>query len=351
MTSRDGALPGAAARLFEEHFDQLAAMVRRRLETVGRYRAGEGRAALTAALPEWVEEFGRLLRVVYRRRWWAALREEAGWYLALLTARGPGGEAVDLLLDSWVVALHGLIKPPECHLLAEPLQEVRRALRDGRVPGVELAPAPVEVARLVELLVAGEGARAQDFLAAELDRGAAPGELITARLLPALAEIGRLWHRQELAIYQEHLATETVMRLLHCLPALAPRPAAPARRALVSCVPGDEHQVAALALATYLELEGWRVYSLGRSLPAEEIAAAVAALKPAAVFLSLALLSRLEEALATVALLTAREPRPVLVVGGRGARPARELLEAAGARVAADFPEGHRLALGELSHA
>jgi methanogenic corrinoid protein MtbC1 len=91
------------------------------------------------------------------------------------------------------------------------------------------------------------------------------------------------------------------------------------------------------------------VRSLGRSLPAEQVARAAGVLKPDAVFLSLSMLSRLNETLDVVARLRAQTPNCPVLVGGRGTAPARRLLEAAGAHVTQDFDEAHRWARGGAS--
>ena len=345
-------IPDTAYHLFVEHYDQLTALVRRRLTVVWQYQPQSPWASPEEELQDYVNEFGRLLRVVFRYHLSAALRQEAAWYASMLTSRGPGQEAVALLVDSWLVAIQGILKPPECNLLAQPLQELRTDLASIVAQERDrLAARPsLEVARLVDLLIVGERRGAQEQIQADLSQGQAPHDIILTELLPAMAEIGRRWERNELAIYQEHLATETVLRLLASLPAWS-RPAAPVgRSALVTCVPGEEHQLLPLALGTYLELRGWRVWSLGRSLPRAQIAAAVTAFKPDVVFLSLTMLSRLEEALAAVEQLQSCQPAPALFMGGRGTIPAQEILAAAGVQLVQDFAQAHSRAL-EGAHA
>ena len=149
-----------------------------------------------------------------------------------------------------------------------------------------------DIRAFVSALLAGERAEAMANLRARLAAGLAPGAAITHLILPALVEIGSRWERNEVAIYQEHLATETALQLLAGLAACAPAATALQRKALVSCAPNDHMQIVALALSVYLELRGWTACSLGQGLPAEQIVAAAAALRPDAVFLSLAMLAR-----------------------------------------------------------
>jgi methanogenic corrinoid protein MtbC1 len=345
--------PTAAFRLFVEHYDHLLALVRQRLTVFWQFQQ-EGEPQPSASeLLDYSQEFGRLLRVVFRYQLLDALQEETAWYAAVFTARGAGQEALTLLLDSWLVAIQGLIKPPECNILAQPLQVLRADLphifQVAQVRSQTLPPP--DLAALVDLLTTGEVAAVQALVSGYLSQGTPPYAIITGTLLPALVEIGRRWEQNSLAIYQEHLATETIIRLLCALPAYGPVLPPGERLALVTCVPGDEHQLLPLALGIYLELRGWRVRSLGRSLPLDQIGAAAAAFQPEAIFLSLTMVSRLEEALATVAYLKTLDQPRRLIMGGPGTQAAAAILAEAGVRVVKTFEEAHAVGLSGDWHA
>jgi methanogenic corrinoid protein MtbC1 len=335
------------ASAFEAHFDRLVAVVHQRMEIEWRAHRRRDLEKLEPDLLELLREFGALLRVVYRHSLTGVLREEAGWYAATLASRGPGQDAFALLLDSWIVAIQGLIPPPQCNALAAPLQTLRDDL-----PVVFAAasqggpPAPPEVGRLADRLAAGDRDGVLRFLDGQRAAGLPAYESIVRFLLPAMAEIGRRWERNELAVYQEHLATETTIRLLAGLAAWEAPVASVGRKALTSCVPNDHMQIIAMALSVYLELRGWSVASLGQGLPAAEIALAVEDIRPDAVFLSLAMVSRLSEALDVIDLLGRGAARPKVFIGGRGGAAGRALLSDAGARVVQSFEEAFRLATG-----
>ncbi|NLF69915.1 MAG: hypothetical protein GX575_12790 [Candidatus Anammoximicrobium sp.] len=339
---------------FERDFERLFAIVHERVEIQWRFHRRADLEQLGPDLTGLLREFGALLRVVYRYDLTDALASEAAWYASALASRGPGEDALALLLDSWIVAIEGTIKPPECNALAAPLQTLRADLphvfsaaerRRGAAPAAEIGT-------VVESLIAGDFAEAWDALRGRMSGGTPPHELIVELLLPAMAEVGRRWELNELAIFQEHLATETVQRLIGGLSGCGAAVEPLHRTALVACVPQEEHQTLPAALSAYLALRGWKVRSLGRSMPAEQVVRAAEALKPDAVFLSLSMLSRLHETLELVARLAAPMANGPLLVGGRGAAPARRLLEAAGAQVTQDFDEAHRWAQGgAASHA
>jgi methanogenic corrinoid protein MtbC1 len=120
----------------------------------------------------------------------------------------------------------------------------------------------------------------------------------------------------------------------------------PSHTALVSCVPGDKHDLVPLALWAYLEVRGWSARNLGTSLPADQIARAVANFSPDTIFLVLTLLTQLDDALETIAMIRAQSGNCRIVIGGRGAEAARATLERAGAIVARDFNEACRMLEG-----
>jgi len=333
-----------AVGAFEHHFSQLLALVRGRLEVEWQFHKRADLKQMEPDLLELVREFGALLRVVYRYDLRDALKREAAWYALTLATRGPGADAFALLLDSWVIAIQVLIKPPECNILAAPLQNLRENSKDIFAAletrrGISNDPG---VSALAEQLVVGDYGSARDLLRSGISSGMEPHEIIVRMLLPAMSEIGRRWELNELAIFQEHLATETTQKLIYELSSWA-SPAMPiTHTALLTCVPNDEHQVLPTALRAYLELRGWDARSLGRSLPSEQIVKATLSLKPDAVFASLSMLSRLIEAIALITHLRGEIPNCRVLVGGRGAEPVRELLEENGAIVVRDFDEAHR---------
>jgi methanogenic corrinoid protein MtbC1 len=114
--------------------------------------------------------------------------------------------------------------------------------------------------------------------------------------------------------------------------------------ALVSCAPGDEHELIPLALSSYLECRHWTVKNLGVGLPPDQLARAVAVLEPAVLFLTVTMLSRLDDALDAIESVQRESGRCRIIAGGRGAVLARAVLEDRKVLVALDFADGLRLA-------
>jgi len=343
-----------AAVVFNAEYSNLLTMVQKRIELECRYKQYHALELHTRHLFEYALEFGRFLSVVYRYQLIHALREEALWYIKVFESHGWEKESFRLMVDSWIIAIEGVIKPPECNELSKPLKELLDglvSLTDGRAGRSKISEFKADPA-LIERLMKGEMQGARDIVSSMLARLASPDRLIIEIILPAMVEIGERWERNTAEVFQEHLATETIRNLLASLPGMIQRTLPDSKRtAIVSCVPGDEHELIPLALAAYLEIRGWDVKNLGGNLPADQIAAAVDALSPHAVFLTLTMLSRLDNAMEVIARTQRQTHKAPIIFGGRGALRAKDVLESAGALVAGDFDEGHHLGSGGPRHA
>ncbi|QEC48066.1 hypothetical protein FSW04_11135 [Baekduia soli] len=188
----------------------------------------------------------------------------------------------------------------------------RPALRLVRAPD-DLATSAAEYA---EALLDFDAHRAEEVARHALDGGATVLEIYTDLMAPALRAIGHGWALDEVAITQEHYASEATARLLGVL-APAPRQApASGRLAVVGGSPGELHVLGARMAGDLLERAGWEVLALGADTPAGELLELVAAECPDLVALSTSTAGRvpgLEEVLRGLAVL---DPRPCIAVGG-----------------------------------
>jgi methanogenic corrinoid protein MtbC1 len=336
-----------AVEAFLAEFGQLAALVRKRVELEWRFHK---HAALSAPelrdLLDYGDSFGRLLKVIYRHSLFAALQDEFSWYAAVFASRPSGPILLSQLLESWIFAIEGVIKPPECNELAAPLHSLHATLPSALEKALSLRDGSVACAHpeFAERVLRGDVAAARAYLVALVESGTPWDALITEVLLPTMAYVGWKWELHEIEIFEEHLATETVRMLLASVPLL---PAAPAeqraRTALVSCVPGDRHDLVALALWAYLSLRGWRAINLGTSLPSDQLTKAAARFSVHSAFLVATQLSDLDDALETASILRNVIPGHV-IAGGHGAEVGRSVLEGAGVGVASSFAEAIALA-------
>ncbi|MBN2272079.1 MAG: B12-binding domain-containing protein [Sedimentisphaerales bacterium] len=337
----------SASHLFSSEFGNLLALVLKRMELEWHYHQRPDLERVDQQLLQYAIEFGQLLNVVYRYELLSALREECKWYAAIFNARGSSHDAFALLLESWIMAIQGLLKPPECNELARPIQSIRDDLErvTEQLPTMRKASIETSKPALLKKLICGDVRGAHEIISGIASELVSPDRLIVEVMLPAMAEIGQRWESNDLEIFQEHLATEAIRSLLAGLTAMMEEPPQKTNAvALISCVPGDQHELIPLALASYLTIRGWSVKNLGVGLPADQIARAVAAFESKVLFLTFTILSRLEDALDVIAKVHGESEHCRIILGGRGAASAKAVLESRGALVALDFDDGFRLA-------
>lgn len=103
-----------------------------------------------------------------------------------------------------------------------------------------------------------------------------------------LADLGASWQRGETEVWQEHFATAVVRTIVEaCLPLVAEHAAPPVGRTVLLATPPEEyHDLGLRMIADRFALAGWTAHLLGANMPADELIAAVGALRADAVVLS-----------------------------------------------------------------
>jgi len=135
-----------------------------------------------------------------------------------------------------------------------------------------------------------------------------PPETVCLELLQrALAEVGDLWQQGTAAVQQEHLASELAIRQVEALLMAAP-PATRPGQILAACPPQEYHTFGLLLLTLLLRRRGWAVLYLGANVPAEQLEATVAAVRPDLVILAALRLPSAASLLETARLLQERVP-------------------------------------------
>jgi MerR family transcriptional regulator, light-induced transcriptional regulator len=103
-------------------------------------------------------------------------------------------------------------------------------------------------------------------------------------VLPYLHELGERWERGEASVAQEHFASQLLRGRLLGLARGWDRGAGP--RALLSCMPGEQHDLGLIAFGLSLHDRGWRIVFLGPDTPLDTLTDAAATLRPDAVVLA-----------------------------------------------------------------
>jgi DNA-binding transcriptional MerR regulator/methylmalonyl-CoA mutase cobalamin-binding subunit len=173
------------------------------------------------------------------------------------------------------------------------LRLIKRLMDQGHRPG-KIAECPLE--QLQALAEAGNGADRsaaalpaddevlRDFIAlvlahrvddlrrdlARLTVKVGLARFVTDVIAPLTALVGERWARGELAIFEEHLFTESVQGVLRNAIASIPHPG-DSPRVLLTTVPQEPHGLGVLMAEAMFALEGARCISLGVRTPVMEI--------------------------------------------------------------------------------
>ncbi len=143
----------------------------------------------------------------------------------------------------------------------------------------------------------------------------APEQALLQVIQPAVREVGNRWMRNEMTVWQEHLASQAVRQKLHVV--LESQPALPQTMPLLvaACAPGEEHELGLLMFALLARQQGWRVTYLGRSTPLGDLSDLARAAKPNWLAVSLTTVSGLSGLIPWLS--PAQRPNVPLLFGGR----------------------------------
>lgn len=127
------------------------------------------------------------------------------------------------------------------------------------------------------LLAALEGDRRQ---AREIVLNGDSGELSIPEMyleviLPAQAEIGRMWLANEITVAEEHFATATTRVVLAQLLAKAPVQDRNGKTVMTAGVAGNRHDVGLQVVCDFFEMAGWKAIQLGADVPVGDLVEAV----------------------------------------------------------------------------
>lgn len=196
----------------------------------------------------------------------------------------------------------------------------------------------------------GDRQQAAQLILDAARQGESIRDLYLQVLVPAQAELGRMWVANEINIAEEHLATATTKMVLSRLRPHAATPPPLGRTVVLAAVAGNQHDLGPQIVADFFEMDGWQVILLGADMPATDLVQAVEVFRADLLGLSVSLSSQLvalEQAIATVRRSACGERVKILVGGPALAHSGdlpRELGADAYAATAAEaVAEGRRL--------
>jgi DNA-binding transcriptional MerR regulator len=145
-------------------------------------------------------------------------------------------------------------------------------------------------------------------------------------VMPYLRELGDRWERGEASVAQEHFASQILRGRLLGLARGWDRGSGP--RALLACMPGEQHDLGLIVFGLGLRGRGWRITFLGPDTPLDTLGDAAATLQPDAVVLAATTPQRFESSRAALRSLAHAMP-----LWAAGAGVSAEVATATGAQL------------------
>lgn len=165
-------------------------------------------------------------------------------------------------------------------------------------------------------LVDGNKDKCSEIVQSLLDEGTDLKDIYVELFQTALYKIGKLWDHNELTIPEEHMATQITESLISKFAPSSPVHAK--RKAIVTCIDKEFHDLGARMVSHIFELANWRTYFLGASVPAKEMIKFTKQVDPDVIALSFGLYLNLGRFLEVVDHLTKFFPHKKIIVGGQG---------------------------------
>jgi len=125
--------------------------------------------------------------------------------------------------------------------------------------------------KYLEAILEGDRTTAESLILTSLDEDVTIAEIYERILAPAQARLGRMWHRGEITVADEHFGSATTQAVMSLLRPQFDR-AKPNGRALVATsTPGDLHEIGLRMVTDLFEIDGWNVVYLGANTPTADL--------------------------------------------------------------------------------
>ncbi len=125
-------------------------------------------------------------------------------------------------------------------------------------------------------IIGGNAARAKELVQVAMGRHVPPEEIVNRWMVPAMAEVGARFERQEYFVPEMLVSARAMQAGLTLLkPLLAQRAVRPVATVVIGTVRGDLHDVGKNLVAMMLEGAGFQVVDLGVNVPAARFVQAV----------------------------------------------------------------------------
>jgi corrinoid protein of di/trimethylamine methyltransferase len=128
-----------------------------------------------------------------------------------------------------------------------------------------------DLKELYDAILTGNAKKAAAVTQAALDEGVQPMELVTQQMVPAMAEVGKLFECEEYFVPELLLSGRAMKACLELLrPLLSKQGVEPVGRVVIGTVKGDLHDIGKNLVACMLEGGGFEVIDLGADVAPDQ---------------------------------------------------------------------------------
>ncbi|MCL6430547.1 MAG: corrinoid protein [Anaerolineae bacterium] len=177
----------------------------------------------------------------------------------------------------------------------------------------------MELRQIYEYTVSGNAPKVKELTQQALAEGVAPGEIISKYLIPAMAEVGDRFERNEFYVPELLIAARAMQGALAILkPLLTDTDLKPAAKVVIGTVKGDLHDIGKNLVSMMLQGAGFEIVDLGVDVPPDKFVEAVKQSKADVVALSALLTTTMPSMKTTIDALQAAglRERVRVIIGG-----------------------------------
>lgn len=136
----------------------------------------------------------------------------------------------------------------------------------------------------------------------------------------SLYKIGEMWEYNKISVAVEHLATSITQQLMNLVyPQLFVQDKN-GKKAVITCVANEYHQIGPRMVADFFELNGWDGFFLGSDTPINDLLEYIENQQPDIVALSLAIYFNMKILYETIETIREKHPCLPVLVGGQAFR-------------------------------
>ncbi|HRX85086.1 MAG TPA: cobalamin-dependent protein [Phycisphaerae bacterium] len=137
--------------------------------------------------------------------------------------------------------------------------------------GVAAAVQETVVLEYLAAILNGERAAAEALVLGQAEAGLGLADIYEGILAPVQERLGRMWHRGEITVADEHFGSATTQTVMAQLRPRFPRAAANGHIVVATSTPGDLHEIGLRMVADLFEIDGWNVVYLGANTPVADV--------------------------------------------------------------------------------